>query len=69
MANIQTAVGKPRTREMIEQDVRNLIIPAILRRAVWKNLWWTECGSFSSAGQGEDQGNHHGGNKRFKEDA
>ena len=25
MANIQTAVGKPRTREMIEQDVRNLI--------------------------------------------
>jgi len=25
MANIQTTVGKPRTREMIEQDVRNLI--------------------------------------------
>src|SRR5471032_1819953 len=25
MANIQTAVGKPRTRDMIEQDVRNLI--------------------------------------------
>src|SRR5882757_5806918 len=25
MANIQTAVGKPRSREMIEQDVRNLI--------------------------------------------
>ncbi len=25
MANIQTAVGKPRSRDMIEQDVRNLI--------------------------------------------
>ena len=25
MANIQTAVGKPRTRDVIEQDVRNLI--------------------------------------------
>src|SRR5580704_12001985 len=25
MANIQTAVGKPRSREIIEQDVRNLI--------------------------------------------
>src|SRR5271169_5342207 len=25
LANIQTAVGKPRSRDMIEQDVRNLI--------------------------------------------
>jgi len=67
MANIQTAVGKPRNPGMIEQDVRNLINTGYFYDVAGAGGagGGRRANRLSGAGQGHDQGNHHGGKQAF----